>query len=59
MGSYTCECPKCTTGDGFLPISGVKPNDSSSPVNYSGGNGCVDNCKPTIKLHGPNPKVFR
>ena len=28
-------------------------------MNYSGGNGCVDNCKPTIELHGPNPKVFR
>lgn len=58
-GSYTCECPKCTEGDGFLPISGLKLNDPSSPVNYSGGTGCTDNCKPTITLKGPNPKVFR
>jgi len=58
-GSYTCECPKCTTGDGFLPISGLKLNDPSSPVNYSGGTGCQDNCKPEITLKGPNPKVFR
>jgi hypothetical protein len=59
IGSYTCQCPMCTKGDGFLSIPSVKVSGSNAPVGYAGGNGCVDNCKPTIHLAGPNPRVFR
>ena len=59
IGSYTCECPKCTAGDGFLPISGLNLDDPLTPIGYGGGTGCVDSCKPEIKLAGPNPRVFR
>ncbi|GMI36376.1 hypothetical protein TeGR_g6612 [Tetraparma gracilis] len=58
-GSYQCECPRCTAGDGFLPISGVAPGDPHAPVGYEGGTGCRDSCKPAIELRGPNPRVFR
>lgn len=56
IGSYTCECPKYTSGDGFrkdFPFSGFKPEG------YQGGTSCVDTTKPTIELNGPSPKVFK
>lgn len=63
VGSYTCECPPFTSGDGFLPIPAIK-NDSNgyfigAPKNYTGGTGCVDTSKPKIELKGPNPKKIR
>jgi hypothetical protein len=62
IGSYTCQCPQFTTGDGFKFISSVQKEDGKyigAPVGYKGGTGCRDTSKPTIKLLGPNPKVFR
>ena len=61
-GSYTCKCPKYTSGDGFKFISSVKiENDHfiGGPVGYKGGTGCKDTSKPVIELVGPNPKVIR
>jgi hypothetical protein len=58
VGSYTCQCPKYTSGDGFrkgLSLESIKP----SPQGYTGGTGCVDTSKPVIELLGPNPKVLR
>lgn len=53
IGSYTCECPEHTKGDGFLP--GLK----TAPSGYEGGTGCRDVSIPVIDLKGPNPKVFQ
>jgi EGF domain len=54
IGSYTCQCPKFTSGDGFKKItSGVLPDG------YQGGTGCVDTSKPVITLKGPNPKIIK
>jgi hypothetical protein len=61
-GSYTCKCPKYTSGDGFKFISTIQNKDGNfigGPVGYNGGVGCRDTSKPIIKLVGPNPKVFR
>lgn len=57
MGSYTCECPKYTSGDGFL--RNVVFPGGSAPEGYQGGTSCHDTSKPVIELKGPNPKVFR
>eukprot|EP00591_Stephanopyxis_turris_P010502 CAMPEP_0195528386 /NCGR_PEP_ID=MMETSP0794_2-20130614/30492_1 /TAXON_ID=515487 /ORGANISM="Stephanopyxis turris, Strain CCMP 815" /LENGTH=939 /DNA_ID=CAMNT_0040659511 /DNA_START=45 /DNA_END=2864 /DNA_ORIENTATION=+ len=59
IGSYTCECPPYTTGDGFLPITDYGITPANEPEGYKGGTGCLDTTKPQIKLKGPNPKVFR
>ena len=56
IGSYTCQCPKYTTGDGFLSGLSFKEN---TPIGFKGGTGCVDTSKPMIELKGPNPKIFR
>jgi len=57
-GSFMCECDKCSSGDGFLPLP--KNHDNVvTPAGYKGGNGCKDSCAPTIKLSGDNPKVFK
>jgi hypothetical protein len=62
-GSYTCKCPKYTSGDGFMFISSVKVDAHGkfidSPVGYKGGTGCRDTSKPIIEILGPNPKIFR
>ncbi len=61
-GSYTCQCPKFTTGDGFKFMSSVQKKDGKfigAPRGYEGGTGCRDTSKPIIQLIGPNPKVFR
>ena len=61
-GSYTCQCPKYTSGDGFKFISSVQSKDGTfvgGPLGYNGGTGCRDTSKPVIRLVGPNPKVFR
>ena len=57
MGSYSCRCPKYTSGDGFLP--GVTFPAKDAPEGFRGGQECHDTGKPVIKLVGPNPKVFR
>eukprot|EP00521_Asterionellopsis_glacialis_P007642 CAMPEP_0195288974 /NCGR_PEP_ID=MMETSP0707-20130614/5436_1 /TAXON_ID=33640 /ORGANISM="Asterionellopsis glacialis, Strain CCMP134" /LENGTH=926 /DNA_ID=CAMNT_0040348923 /DNA_START=104 /DNA_END=2884 /DNA_ORIENTATION=+ len=55
-GSYTCHCPKYTTGDGFKTI----PSDQKAkPRGYKGGTGCKDTSKPVIELSGPNPKILK
>ena len=56
IGSYRCECPKFTTGDGYQHVS--FPTDNI-PEGYQGGTGCRDTSKPVIELKGPNPKVFK
>jgi hypothetical protein len=57
IGSYTCQCPKFTAGDGFL--SGLSFGPLNAPQGFKGGTGCVDIGLPVIQLRGPNPKIFR
>lgn len=57
IGSYTCKCPKHSTGDGFLKSFSV--HSSNPPEGFHGGQSCHDTGKPVIQLQGPNPKVFR
>ncbi|EJK45231.1 hypothetical protein THAOC_36159, partial [Thalassiosira oceanica] len=53
-GSYSCQCPDGTAGDGFKKIeSGLMPEG------YNGGSGCRDITPPVIRLLGPNPKKFQ
>jgi hypothetical protein len=62
IGTYTCVCPKFTSGDGFkfIPTAEiVNGKYVSSPEGYNGGTGCRDTSKPVIHLVGPNPKVFK
>ena len=54
IGSYTCLCPKYTSGDGFKKIS-----SGASPQGYQGGTGCADTSKPIIEVKGPNPKIIK
>jgi len=56
-GSFMCECKKCSSGDGFLPL--VNPKKVVTPTGYRGGTGCKDSCAPNVKLVGGNPKVFK
>jgi hypothetical protein len=55
-GSYTCQCPQHTEGDGFL--QGWSFGSSPLPKGFQGGTSCRDTSKPVIQLQGPNPKVF-
>jgi len=57
IGSYTCKCPKFTTGDGFK--GSVSFGSKEKPVGFNGGTSCIDNRKPVIEILGPNPKVFK
>jgi hypothetical protein len=57
IGSYTCKCPKHTTGDGFKASSSFA--STLTPAGYKGGTSCVDTSKPVIEIMGPNPKVLR
>jgi hypothetical protein len=62
IGSYTCKCPKYTTGDGFqsgLSFGGDGRNEKVVPTGYEGGTGCRDTSAPVISLLGPNPKILR
>eukprot|EP00574_Skeletonema_japonicum_P002779 CAMPEP_0201713990 /NCGR_PEP_ID=MMETSP0593-20130828/634_1 /ASSEMBLY_ACC=CAM_ASM_000672 /TAXON_ID=267983 /ORGANISM="Skeletonema japonicum, Strain CCMP2506" /LENGTH=983 /DNA_ID=CAMNT_0048203211 /DNA_START=52 /DNA_END=3003 /DNA_ORIENTATION=- len=65
IGTYTCQCPEGTEGDGFLPIPRLRPDGKGGfvgtliPKAYNGGTGCRDTSRPVIELRGPNPKVFR
>jgi hypothetical protein len=65
MGTYTCQCPEGTEGDGFLPIPRLRPDGKGGfagtmiPKAYNGGTGCRDTSRPVIELLGPNPKIFR
>lgn len=58
IGSYACQCPSQSSGDGFLESARFGPNDPA-PRSYKGGTSCVDTSRPIITLKGPNPKVFR
>ena len=58
IGSYACQCPSQSSGDGFLESAKFGP-DNPAPRSYKGGTGCVDTSKPIITLKGPNPKIFR
>jgi hypothetical protein len=58
LGSYTCQCPKYTSGDGFQ-VEWNLDRSLPQPQGYKGGTGCVDTSKPVIQIVGPNPKVFR
>ena len=58
IGSYTCQCPRNTSGDGFLKTAKFT-DDHPAPATFQGGTGCVDTTKPVITLQGPNPKVFK
>ncbi|CAJ1962401.1 unnamed protein product [Cylindrotheca closterium] len=57
IGSYACQCPPQSSGDGFLESANFGGLDA--PDSYNGGTSCVDTSKPVIKLQGPNPKVFK
>jgi hypothetical protein len=57
IGSYTCQCPRFTTGDGFQ--QNISFEDHESPDGFLGGTGCRDTSRPVISLVGPNPRVFR
>jgi len=65
IGTYTCQCPEGTEGDGFLPIPRLRPDGKGGfvgtmiPKAYNGGTGCRDTSRPVIELLGPNPKIFR
>ena len=59
VGSYTCQCPEFTSGDGFQAGLSFNAYDSVLPVGFNGGTGCRDTSKPVVELKGPNPKVFR
>lgn len=50
VGSYTCVCPACMTGDGFKQLMTTK--HSKVPMGYVDGTGCVDSCAPAITLLG-------
>ncbi|KAL3922600.1 MAG: hypothetical protein SGILL_002120 [Bacillariaceae sp.] len=58
IGSYTCQCPKNTSGDGFLKVAKFSESHPA-PTSFQGGTGCVDTTKPVISLQGPNPKIFK
>lgn len=58
IGSYTCQCPRHTTGDGFLKTAKFIDGYPVPPL-FKGGTGCTDTTKPVITLQGPNPKVFK
>lgn len=57
VGSYSCQCPQYTSGDGFVPTTFEK--GALIPEGFKGGTGCRDTSKPVITLAGPNPKIFR
>ena len=63
IGSYTCKCPRYTSGDGFLFIDRIIRDDKGkfidAPSGYNGGTGCRDTSAPVIEVLGPNPKIFR
>jgi len=53
-GGYSCECPRYTTGDGYL--RNIAPdhlsNNRGNIKGYRGGTGCVDVGKPILQKHG-------
>uniref|UniRef100_A0A7S1VQV2 EGF-like calcium-binding domain-containing protein n=1 Tax=Grammatophora oceanica TaxID=210454 RepID=A0A7S1VQV2_9STRA len=57
VGSYSCQCPKFTSGDGFMKDASFA--NIYTPKGYLGGTSCVDNHRPTIRLLGPQPKKFK
>jgi hypothetical protein len=57
IGSYACQCPSQSKGDGFLKNSNFAGFDP--PSSFQGGTSCVDTSKPVITLNGPNPKIFQ
>lgn len=61
VGSYSCQCPVRTNGDGFLPSAKFDDDDNAypKPSSFKGGTSCVDTSKPVITVQGPNPKIFR
>jgi hypothetical protein len=58
IGSYACQCPSQSSGDGFME-SAKFGSGNPSPSSYKSGTSCVDTSKPVISLNGPNPKIFR
>mmetsp|Transcript_27160 Transcript_27160/g.31150 ORF Transcript_27160/g.31150 Transcript_27160/m.31150 type:complete len:976 (+) Transcript_27160:75-3002(+) len=58
-GSYTCQCPAQTIGDGFLKSAKFDDSAYPAPSTFKGGTSCVDTSKPVITVQGPNPKIFR
>jgi len=56
VGSYTCNCPPCMEGDGFISLC-ERYSSATAPHGYVAGTGCVDICAPVITL--PEPFVFR
>ncbi|KAG5184706.1 hypothetical protein JKP88DRAFT_354395 [Tribonema minus] len=56
IGSYTCQCPECTTGDGFLPAIF---RHGAAPEGFKGGTGCKDSCPPVIQLIGDTVTEFK
>jgi Calcium-binding EGF domain/EGF domain len=58
IGSYKCQCPDYTSGDGFQKGLTYPSSSAIIPEGYAGGKGCIDTSKPIIQLQGPNPKKF-
>ncbi len=50
VGTYACKCPRCMSGDGFVPF--VPRKSGTTPAGYEGGTGCRDVCAPVITLIG-------
>ena len=63
IGSYSCQCPPNTSGDGFMTNATFSTNNDVAaappPSGYKGGTSCVDTSKPIITVRGPNPKIFK
>mmetsp|Transcript_52100 Transcript_52100/g.125807 ORF Transcript_52100/g.125807 Transcript_52100/m.125807 type:complete len:930 (+) Transcript_52100:143-2932(+) len=58
IGSYTCQCPANTSGDGFMKNASFA-DDQPTPSSYKGGTSCVDTTKPVLTLKGPMRKIFK
>lgn len=57
-GSYGCQCPEYTSGDGFKYISSIEERDGkyiAAPYGYNGGTGCKDTkVRRSMMLFQPN-----
>lgn len=56
VGTYTCKCPSCMSGDGFDPF--IPKKSTRVPPGYEGGSGCRDSCRPVITLLGEKGRGF-
>jgi len=50
INSYSCSCPRGTSGDGFTDLQELASSIRIPPT-YQGGSGCNDNVSPTLKIN--------